>query len=264
MTARRPRPVASLVLEAEAPATTAARLAELARHPSATVRQAVAESPAIDDDTLLLLARDDRELVRATAAVGARGRPGVEHDLAASPHPWVRAILAGAYVQDRDRSLARATQEVLARDTFREVRVRTAGTTSYRDLFDLLLGDPDPEVRGACATNPRATREDVDRLLADRQAHVRAVTTSNGPDRAFPDREQTLRAARDRSLHVRSAALDRGVAWAEVARLLVDDADEHVRRRAREVVAGGPDVTAEAERFRRAEALRAVPPAFDG
>ncbi|MFC8732446.1 hypothetical protein ACFT5B_08305 [Luteimicrobium sp. NPDC057192] len=256
--------VASLVAEAEAPGTTTARLAELARHPSAMVRQTVAEHPALDDATVLLLARDAKELVRGTAASNAWRRPGVEAKLAASEHRWVRAVLAHTYARDPGRSLRRETQHVLAHDSFREVRVRTAETTSWRDLFDLLLADAEPFVRSACAGNPRATRDDVERLLGDRSATVRTAAADRAPNLRFPDREQTIRAARDRSRFVRSVALDRGVAWPEVTRLLVDDPDELVRRAAREVVEGGPDVAARVERFRRAEGLRPAQPTFDG
>lgn len=228
--APRRRPVAEAVAEAGQTSTTTARLAELSRHASASVRMAVADNPGCDDATVLELVRDDKQLVRMSAAVIAAGRPGVETAVAASEDAAVRQVLAHAYVR-RAEQLLRATQEILARDEDREVRARIAETTAHRDLFDQLLEDPDPRVRGMCAANPRATRTDMDCLLGDRQAAARGIAVNVGI--AFPDQEQLLRAARDRSTGVRWAALFRHGASREVALALVDDPDELIRDHAR-------------------------------
>lgn len=224
------RPVAEAVAEAEAHSTTAARLAELGQHPSASVRAAVADNTACDDATVLLLASEAKASVRLSAACNAAGRPGVEAELAASDDTSVRSILAHTYARQR-RQLLRPTQEVLARDADREVRARIAETTAHRDLFDQLLEDPEPRVRAMCAANPRASRADVDRLLADRKAATRCIAINVGI--AFPDAEQLVRAAGDRSAEVRWAALFKHGAPREVALALVDDADDDLRHHAR-------------------------------
>jgi hypothetical protein len=53
------------------------------------------------------------------------------------------------------------------------------------------------------------------------------------------------------------------MAWPEVARTFVDDPDELVRRHARDILPGGPEVAARIDRHRRVVALRQPPPAFD-
>lgn len=229
-TTGRRRPVAETVAEAEWRSTAAARLAELSSHPSASVRAAVAENPACDDETVVLLARDAKELVRLSAAGNAADRPGVEPELAASTDPWVRAILAHTYATQPNKQLLRAVQELLAADTFREVRQRIAETTAHRDLYDQLLTDPEPRVRGTCSWNPRASAEDVERLLTDRHRETRAMAIDHRGAALTP--EQWRRAARDPSAVVRWATLYSPGAPDLVAQALVDDADDDVRHAA--------------------------------
>lgn len=224
--------------------TPAHRLRELAAHPSKRVRAAVAESPRIEDSLVIDLAADVDEMVRVTAASNAAARPLVERDLAASPDKWVRAVLAHTYAYKIEQ-LQRQTQEVLVCDEFPETRMRIAETTSHRDLFDVLLEDDRPEVRGACAGNPRAHRTDVDRLLADPSWKTRAAAVTSGLN--YPDREQLIRVATDRSAEVRWQVLFRAGAPLEVAGLLATDDDEMVRDRAQAVLDGNPTWEREGE-----------------
>lgn len=228
--ARRRRPVAEAIAEAEHPATSPERLAELAAHTSEKVRNAAAAAPRASDETVRVLAHDDSDWVRGAAASNAAGRPSVEADLAGSPDKWVRAILAHTYALEPHKQLLRATQEVLAADSFRDVRQRIAETTAYRELYERLLGDPDPRVRGACASNPRASAEDMERLLTDRHRDTRAMALDGG---ARLTHEQLMRAARDSSADVRFVTLYRPGSPDAVAYALSDDADDTVREAAR-------------------------------
>ncbi|MBU4214079.1 MAG: hypothetical protein KJ792_05435 [Actinobacteria bacterium] len=245
--------------------TSLSRLAELAGHSSARVRDAVALNPSTDDATLLRLAYDDRAEVRIGAAVTGGSRPALEGDLAASPDKWVRAILAHAYAAAPHLQLLRPTQERLTEDSFYEVRERIAETTAHRDLFERLLADPDPRVRGRCGSNPRALRTDMDRLLGDRHLEARRVAVTFGA--LFPDEEQTLRAAQDRSAEVRWAVLFRAGAPRSVAIALADDPDESVRDHARSAVrdrGGVWEPLGEAEALAERGGLAAAGLTFDG
>lgn len=177
---RRRRPVADAIAEAEYLGTSAERFAELAGHASARVRQAVADAAAATDETVRLLIRDGNDLVRITAANNVGGRPSIEADAAASEDEWVRANLAHTYAQEPYKQLLRQTQEVLVGDSFREVRMRMAETTGYRDLYERLMADPEPRVRGACAWNPRVTPEDMEIVLQDRHRETRAMALDGG------------------------------------------------------------------------------------
>lgn len=232
--------MASAVAEAQDASTTPSRLDELAGHPSARVRDAVAMNLSTGDATLLVLAQDEKATVRGAAAIRGGSRPALEADLAASSDKWVRAILAHTYAVVPRRQLQRTTQEVLTVDAFREVRQRVAETTAHRDLYDRLLEDPNPGVRGSCGLNPRTTRADMDRLLDDRQAATRGKAVEGGV--AFPDEEQLLRAVRDRSMEVRWAALFRPGAPRSVALALVDDPEEVVSQHARIAVINRGDI----------------------
>lgn len=213
--------------EAEHPATTPQRLSELAEHSSARVRHAVAMAAGASDDVVRGLAADADRDVRLGAATNAAGRPAIEEDLAASEDEAVRSVLAHTYALEPYKQLLRATQEVLAADSSREVRARIAETTGYRDLYDRLLTDPQPRVRGACADNPRATSEDKERLLTDRHRDTRAMVLDS--DGVRLTHEQLLRAARDPSADVRWATLFRPGAPTAVAEALAGDVDETVR-----------------------------------
>lgn len=234
---RRRRPVADAIAEAEYRGTSAERLAELAGHASARVRQAVADAAAATDETVRLLIQDGNDLVRITAANNVGGRPSIEADVAASEDEWVRANLAHTYAQEPYKQLLRKTQEVLVGDSFREVRMRMAETTGYRDLYERLMADPEPRVRGACAWNPRVTPEDMEVLLQDRHRETRAMALDGGSGTLT--HEQALRAARDPSADVRWATLFRPGAPATVAEALADDSDETVRNAAREAATQG-------------------------
>lgn len=245
------------VREAEDPTTAPERIAALAADPSALVRAAAAAHRTVDDATLLRLAADTSSLVRVTAAAGAAGRPGVEGGLAASADTGVREVLAHTYADDARCALLRTTQEVLARDDVAEVRARVAETTGYRDLYDRLLADTDPRVRGRCAANPRATRDDVERLLTDPRAVTRRIALAVAAD--ISD-HALLRAAHDRSADVRWCALTRAGAPRAIAEALADDPDETVRGHARAALVGSPvwepaGERAEVERRARAPRL---------
>jgi hypothetical protein len=224
---RRRRPVAEAIQEAEHPATTDQRLGELAEHASARVRDAVVSAAGASDDLVRRLAADADRNVRLGAATNAAGRPGIEADLAASDDDAVRSVLAHTYAREPYKQLLRATQEVLSSDSSREVRARIGETTGYRDLYDRLLADHEPRVRGACADNPRATPEDMERLLSDPHRDTRAMALDS--DSGHLTQEQLLRAARDPSADVRWATLFRAGAPDSVAKALADDDDETVR-----------------------------------
>lgn len=252
------RVVAGRVAEAVS-TTSPARLQELAADASPRVRVAVAENPGVSDDLLTVLLRDDDHLVRVTAAGTAVDREALESELVRSPDPWVRFIFVSAACAT-GRIPSRASQELLVRDGMAESREMLAQITSYRDLFDLLLRDERPSVRGWCAANPRADRTAVDALLRDPDRRARRAAVASGL--SFPDAEHLAVAARDRSADVRWAVLYRAGAPRALAESLVDDPMEDVRTAAQTMVSKsglwGPGAEEEAlvdraERRRRAE-----------
>lgn len=209
----------------------AATLRALAGHESRSVRIAVAENAATDDMTIRSLLVDDVDVVRSAAADALRDRPQLHEVAAGSPDRWVRAILAHLYVEDDRRSLALAVQERLAVDPFGEVRGRTAQTTNDLQVFEALLADPSSMVRGMCASNPRISLDQMARLVTDRDRAVRAAAAANGL--RYPDDEQLLRLARDRSAEVRWAVLFRPDRPRRAIELIAEDSDEMNRHHAR-------------------------------
>jgi hypothetical protein len=202
------------------------RLRELAGHRFVTVRQAVAENDAAPDDVVIGLVEDANPVVRSAAATTGTARPGTHAALAASSDRWVRAILAHTAAAGA-RPPAYEIQRGLVEDSVAEVRERVAETTSFQDLFDRLLRDPSPRVRGICAANPRVTRDVVDRLLSDPSAVVRRLAVAGGI--RYPDDGQLLRMASDRSVEVRWQVAIRPGAWRRALDVLSYDSDEIVR-----------------------------------
>lgn len=235
-------------------------LRTLAQHEWKSVRIAVAENTAADDRTIERLLADEVGDVRLAAAASLRERPQLHGVAARSPDRWVRAILADLYADDDRRSLARALQERLAADPFSETRARTARTTDDADIFESLLTDASPLVRGTCACNPRITLAQMERLVTDRDRRVRAGAATGGL--RYPDDEQLLRLARDRSIEVRWAVLFRADRPWQAIELIAQDSDEWNRRHAlialddeRDIIAPAATQHARAGR-RRAERLR--------
>lgn len=218
--------------DAEEATTTSSseRLAELAAHPSKKVRRAAADNPVASDQLIMMLANDSVETVRLSAAAAATNRPSLHEALSRSEDKWVRAILAHSAAIDETNQLPHDVQLRFARDDFKEVRERIAHTTAFLDIFGLLLSDPDPYVRGFCASNPRITESQMDRLVADKSWVVRASSLSG---LRFPRDEQVIALASDRSVRVRDAALLRVDTPSKVVELLLDDSDEIIRNHAR-------------------------------
>lgn len=205
-------------------------LRELGAHRSKTVRSAVADNPAADDITIAALLDDRSHDVRLAAAGNLTERPDLHERAARSSDAWVRAITAHTYAGQDDRSLALDVQRILADDSFAETRGRIAETTNDLDLFEHLMRDGSPTVRGWCASNPRITREQMERLVSDRRLEVRAAAAANGL--RYPDDEQLLRLARDRSAEVRWAVLFRVDLPRAAVELITQDPDEMNRQHA--------------------------------
>lgn len=252
--------VAALADEAEH-AADSTRLRELSEHRSARVRHAVAANPASDDDIVARLLRDEIEVVRLAAATNLAERPELQRVAADSPDRAVRAILAHIFRWRFDHFLPYDVQSKLAVDIDQECRARVAETTNYGDLFEMLLNDADPHVRGRCAGNPRITREQMETLVTDRAATVRAYPPKCGL--LFPDEEQLIRLARDRSANVRWNVLFRVDRPREAIELIASDVDETNRRHAQSALLDTRRIiAAQAEddvRDRRAQAVGVAP-----
>lgn len=233
--------------------TDASALRDLSRHRSKAVRMSVAGNPAADDETIARLSHDADELVRLACAGNLANRPVLQRAAAASSEKWVRAKLAGTFARDDKRSLPYDLQARLAGDEFRDVRGWIAETTNYRDLFDLLIVDADPRVRARCAANPRISRAQMELLVTDRQWGVRAYTASAGL--RYPDDEQIVRLAGDRSAEVRWAVLFRVDRPREAVEMITQDADEMNRRHAQLGPVMGPDYVASVRSDRRRATL---------
>jgi hypothetical protein len=207
-----------------------ARLGDLASHRSPSVRIAVAENRSAPDEAIEGLLKDPNEVVRLSAAGNLADRPRLQKVALNSPDKSVRSILAYTFARRDDRSLPYDVQAALSRDEFSETRQNLAGTTNYIDLFEALLQDADPKVRGICARNPRITRSQMETLVTDPIKRVRANAAALGLQ--FPDDEQLLRLARDRSADVRWAVLLRADRPREAIEIIAQDADEINRRHA--------------------------------
>ena len=216
------------------------------------LKEQVALNTSLDDETVLSLATDLKLEVRRAAAINARGRDRVVEVLSRSPYPEVRQFVAW---HNSVSQLDRDVQTRLAADPEREVRQHIAETTQYRALFDQLLEDSDPRVRGVCAGNPRATRSDIERLLSDRSATVRSMAVALGV--VFPDDEQLLRMARDRSANTQWALIMRVDAPREALEIVAREGDEMNRAQAQASLAGYSysEQVAASQREERAAAL---------
>jgi len=199
-------------------------LGSLSTHRSVSVRYAVADNPASDDETIALLLNDLNESVRYTAASNLAERPALQQLVARSSEEWLRAALASTFLDQDDRSLPRDVQRALMADTFVETRSRIAETTNQLDIFETLLQDSDERVRAACAANPRITREQMERLVTDRRWEVRASAAARGM--RYPDEEQLLRLAQDRSVGVRWTVVYRPDRPRAALELIARDDDE--------------------------------------
>ncbi|MEO7722558.1 MAG: hypothetical protein ABIS08_11670 [Pseudolysinimonas sp.] len=246
--------VAELADRAET-STDATVLRDLSRHTSKTVRVLVARNPAADDETIGRMSQDAEEVVRLACAGNLAGRPSLQRAAAESPEKWVRAALASTFARDDEGSLPYDLQARLARDEFREARGWVAETTNYEDLFAILIADPDPRVRARCAANPRISRAQMEVLVTDRQWGVRAYTASAGL--RYPDDEQAMRLARDRSAEVRWAVLFRVDRPRAAIELIAQDTDEMNRRHAQSELDFGSNTLPDAEASVRANRERA-------
>jgi hypothetical protein len=210
--------------------TSARRMIDLVSHPSKQVRGALAHNPAASDQIILMLAEDSADTVRLSAASAATRRPALHSTLASSDDKWVRGILAYSAAADDANQLPHKVQLTFARDEFVEVRQRVAHTTMYLDVFEILLADSAPMVRGYCASNPRITQSQMDRLVADRSWIVRASSLSGIRS---PRDEQIIALATDKSTKVRWCALMRVDTPSQVVDIMLEDPDEMLRNHAR-------------------------------
>ncbi len=236
-------------------------LVELAKHRFATVRRAVASNLRTPDQVVVVLAADAHEMVRLDAAASALYRPGIHDGLSRSSDKWVRAVLADVYATTPGRALAYEVQRRLAQDEFNEVRIRIATHTAYLDLFEVLLGDDDPKVRGSCASNPRATRDHIETCIGDRSWQVRAAAAANGV--LYPDADQLIRLAQDRSAQVRWSVLFRVDTPTAAIAIIASDSDEMNRRHAMQALGGQALNATQARAFRRREREQATLLSFD-
>jgi hypothetical protein len=230
----RPAPIRVLRDEASDEQTDPQRLAELAAHPSKSVRLEVACNQVTPWQVLVQLTDDPDEQIRVNAAGNVNTVVEAQEQLSLSSDKWVRAILAHTYARSPG-SLSRAIQLRLAEDDFLETRTRIAETTNFLDIFESFMSDPIAGIRASCAANPRIDREQMERLVTDRSAGVRAATIVRGC--LYPDDEQLLRLARDRSKGVQWAALCRADAPLEAVEIIAQESDEFNRRQAERTLA---------------------------
>jgi hypothetical protein len=133
--------------------------------------------------------------------------------------------------------LDRHIQEALARDESWQARGWIATSTQYRDLFDALLADPHPRVRGWGATNPRATLNDLEKMITDPSAVTRAIAVESGV--RYPNDVQLIRLARDRSVNVQWAVIVRVGTPREAVEIVADEGDDMNRQQASFVLEEG-------------------------
>ncbi|MEP6479113.1 MAG: hypothetical protein ABJB03_09230 [Rhodoglobus sp.] len=219
---------------AKNPSTPPATLQRLSVDRSARIRLAVAHNPSLDDELVLALAEDPTPIVPLAAAWNARGRPAVIPVLARSLDASIRRIVASL---NRSSQLEHDTQQLLAADENREVREQIAETTQYRDIFESLMSDPNPRVRGHCGGNPRATRDDIEQLLADRSGTTRTLTVVLGVK--YPDDDQLVRVARDRTVNAQWAVVMRVGSPRVAVEIVALEGDDTNRQQAEAVLAGG-------------------------
>jgi hypothetical protein len=252
--------VADLAFEAER-TDDPVRLRDLSRHGSQRVRQSVAGNPAADDDVIGLLLDDAVDLVRHRAASNLAERPKLQRLAVGSADNGVRWGLAATFRFRFDRSLPYDIQAQLANDDYFECRFMVAETTNFLDLFETLLSDPEPRVRAGCAANPRVTRNQMETLVSDRSAVVRMSAAARG--QVYPDDEQLLRLARDRSANVRWNVIFRVDRPREALELLAQDSDEGNRHHAQIALADNLNIVAaqgeDTVRAARREAASARP-----
>ena len=219
------RAIAIRIEVAKNPATPLSSLREMGGDRSAKIREAIAQNPAIPDDLLLTLSGDASTSVRQSAALSAQGRQAILLALAVSSDSAVREIVAG--LNNPAEQLDREIQDVLSQDYSWEARARIARSTQYRDLFERLLADAHPQVRGQSGANPRATLEDFERLTTDRSAVTRRIAVAVGV--RYPSEDQLMKLARDRSAEVQWAVIAR-VGTPRAAVEIVAEEGDHMNR----------------------------------
>ena len=246
-------------LEAER-TTDPTRLRALAEHRSKTVRLTVASNGFADDRAIELLLHDEDPRIQLGAAGNNLARRPTLHELVfSSADPQIRGAVA--YAQSFDLALSYDMQKVLAAEDLVETRGRIAETTNYSDLFDALLEDREPRVRGMCAANPRISRDQMERLVTDRNRIVRGYAAVFGL--LYPDDEQLIRLAVDRAAAVRWHVLFRVDRPRAAIELIAQDSDETNRLHADSALADPralmSDQVCEAVRAERAQAALVGP-----
>lgn len=220
---------------AQNPSTPNDVLRSLGANKSPRIRYAVATNTSISDSEVVQLAQDDDSGVRIAAAGNAVGRDRVIVALASSSDTAVRATIASL---NKAAPLTKGLQRQLAGDSDKDTRQFIASSTNHAEIFETLLRDPDADVRGYCAANPRATRSHFELLLSDKSRRTRALAVYLGL--GFPDDEQLIRLARDKSVGVRWNVIFRvGAPDKAIAIIASEDPDEINRRHAQIRVDGG-------------------------
>jgi hypothetical protein len=194
-------------------------------------------NPATPDEALLRMLEDPRNK-NFSWTEALRGRQEIETTVSLCPDDDVRADLAFTYGGAVEGKLARSTQELLARDPSRRVRVNLARTATYEDLFEALLADPEGDVRRHCAMNPRASRDHIGHLITDRAARVRSGAIWFGV--RYPDEEQLIQLANDKSAEVRWAVILCLRTPRSAIELIARDTDEMNRNAALGWLQNGP------------------------
>lgn len=123
------------------------------------------------------------------------------------------------------------------------------------------MDDKDPRVRGMCAANPRIALGQMEQLVTDKSRVTRASAVMGGL--RYPDDDQLVRLAQDRSAEVRWAVIIRPDCPRRALELNAGDSDAINRQHAENALADNryvmADQVVEHARRERDRALRAQP-----
>lgn len=175
--------------QAESPWTDSAVLSDLAEHPDASVRLAVAKNPATPSDALGRMAVDPRSTREVLFAVAANPHtpPQVLHGYAFETLPVddVDSLYEAFYLAIGNPSLPIDDFAVLAKDESVEIRGAVARNPSCPEEIlrtlstDTGVADGNPLARIGCAANPSIPSDILGRLLHDDHNRVRRAAAGN-------------------------------------------------------------------------------------
>jgi hypothetical protein len=159
--------------ETKDPATPAARLIELARHPKAEVALAVLENPTDDPRVVEALLESTHDIVRVAMAEDARTKPAMLDRLSQDRSKAVRVAVA------ERRGAPPAILAHLARAGDQEVAWAALRNPSLPpELLSLLVEEDRYGVRRAIASNPATNGELLETLARDLDWAVRLAVAS--------------------------------------------------------------------------------------